>query len=68
MKGLTQVKNQKPYACPVCDRKFAQITDIKNHERTHTGEKPYGCVYCDKTFARKYVMNKHERTHTGEKP
>ncbi|XP_052873127.1 zinc finger protein 121-like [Anopheles cruzii] len=38
------------HQCPKCPQKFAQLIQLKNHIRTHTGEKPFQCKICDKAF------------------
>ena len=60
--------NIKSYSCGFCDKKFSFASELKRHERVHTGEKPYDCKYCDKKFNQSHHLKDHERTHTGEKP
>lgn len=35
------VTGQKPFRCPICDRRFSQSSSVTTHMRTHSGERPY---------------------------
>nr|XP_020009179.1 putative zinc finger protein 833 isoform X2 [Castor canadensis] len=59
---------KRPYKCKKCGKAFKWPCDLRNHERTHTGEKPYKCQQCGKTFGCSTYYRRHARTHTGEKP
>ena len=57
----------RPYKCPQCDYAAAQLTTLKSHVRSHTGERPYKCPSCDYTAVQPYALRVHQRKHTGEK-
>lgn len=58
----------KPYKCAVCEKLFADASQLNIHKRTHTGEKPYKCECCLESFSTSSYLNVHKARHTGEKP
>lgn len=58
----------RQYKCTYCNKTFAAPSDVKEHERIHTGEKPHKCTYCDKGFPRQSHLKRHELIHTGASP
>jgi len=50
------------YECKFCKKVFANITHLKRHLPSHTGEKPFHCKLCGLKFSRKDNLLKHERT------
>ncbi|XP_048345182.1 zinc finger protein 558-like [Sphaerodactylus townsendi] len=61
-------KGERPYQCPMCEKRFVQSAHLVAHRRTHTGEKPYKCKECGKRFTEGKSLVAHQRIHTGEKP
>ncbi|XP_037943581.1 uncharacterized protein LOC119676414 [Teleopsis dalmanni] len=61
-------KEKQLIACDFCEKKFPNMSSLKNHRVSHTGEKPYTCTECNKKFAVKHALKYHMMLHTGEKP
>ncbi|XP_041960155.1 zinc finger protein 436-like isoform X3 [Alosa sapidissima] len=59
---------EKPYCCSQCGRSYRQKKNLKQHQRTHTGERPYQCAQCGIAFTHKGSLKQHQRIHTGERP
>ncbi|KAG8319661.1 hypothetical protein J6590_086781 [Homalodisca vitripennis] len=52
----------------MCGKAFARKAEIRDHERTHTGEKPYQCEFCGATFSQRSNLQSHKRaTHYDDK-
>jgi uncharacterized Zn-finger protein len=67
--------NTKPrkHACPhpSCAKSFTQLTHLRIHHRSHTGEKPYVCSVvptCQHAFSQLGNLRTHERRHLGHRP
>ena len=46
----TNLTEEKPFTCDVCDKRFTTSINLVRHKSTHSGEKPYKCDVCSKTF------------------
>ncbi len=65
--GSSRPKTNK---CNLCGHSFAQIADLRKHQRTvHEGLRPFQCDLCHKSFGEKGNLSKHRKSvHFNERP
>lgn len=54
---------ERPYACPVCPKRYRMSCHLAAHMNSHTGDRPYACMHCGKTFAHIKVLHAHTNIH-----
>ena len=58
--------HERNYKCNFCDKKFAYLSYLKIHQRSHTGERPFACDKCAKTFLTAGALYNHIRCHADQ--
>jgi len=56
-------KDEKPFSCKECNKKFPTEKQLTNHFRIHSGEKPFTCDQCGRAFALEGSLKAHMNTH-----
>ncbi|KAL2084339.1 hypothetical protein ACEWY4_019857 [Coilia grayii] len=53
------------FACYVCDRHFANSTELMAHQRAHKEKQPFKCILCGAAFNRLSQLTNHKRVHSN---
>uniref|UniRef100_A0A8D3DKP1 C2H2-type domain-containing protein n=1 Tax=Scophthalmus maximus TaxID=52904 RepID=A0A8D3DKP1_SCOMX len=56
--GRQHMEVRPSYECPECGRTYGRMTELRMHQRYHTGDKPYTCTCCNKLRESKTVREK----------
>lgn len=55
--------NKRSYPCTYCPYVGAQLSNLKSHMRTHTGERPFTCSVCNRKFSHHHKLHNHYKAH-----
>lgn len=65
-------KDELPYVCTKCPKRFTTMKKVKLHEQTHLPENEkmvHPCPYCDKKFSKSVNVQAHIKAiHIGDRP
>ncbi|TSK87453.1 Zinc finger and BTB domain-containing protein 49 [Bagarius yarrelli] len=64
--AVTQERN--PIFVSSVGKGFGNLSNLKEHKKTHSLEKEFICDQCGKSFNMQRKLIKHSMRHTGEKP
>ncbi|XP_055306245.1 zinc finger protein 613-like isoform X1 [Sitodiplosis mosellana] len=59
-------KVAKRHKCRFCEYSSNKCSQVKSHERIHTGEKPHRCRRCNKGFVQITHLKHHAKVHAKE--
>ena len=62
---LPLVNGRAIFKCKYCDRVLSQISNLRSHLLTHTGDKPFKCSTCSCSFRDSVALRKHSASHKG---
>lgn len=63
--GVHQTKHDKRFVCDICNKRFAQKSQLDVHvNAVHYNQRPYVCILCKKSFKTKGSHDAHMIVHT----
>lgn len=65
---LSVTKSSLNACCILPYSGFSNISNLKEHKKTHTTDREFTCDQCGKSFNMHRKLLKHKIRHSGEKP
>ena len=56
-------ERRKTHECSHCGARMSDASNLRAHERIHSGERPFQCPKCAKPFARSSDLRQHLLVH-----
>jgi len=57
-------KEEKPYVCEICDKRFKVDQKLKRHMTVHSDERNFQCKLCPSKFKASDVLKRHEKNNS----
>ncbi|XP_043533773.1 early growth response protein 1-like [Chiloscyllium plagiosum] len=54
---------ERPFTCPVREKRVTPASELLTHQRVHTGERPFICTVREKGFNRSSNLQRHQQVH-----
>ncbi|XP_053567643.1 zinc finger protein with KRAB and SCAN domains 3-like isoform X2 [Bombina bombina] len=64
---LQNQRSHMGHFCSECGKCFTWKSQLRNHQKIHTGKKAFSCSKCGKCFTQKSNLLAHQKIHTGKK-
>lgn len=61
-------REELQHTCEVCGKSLSSASNLRVHQRLHSGELPFRCDQCGRGFAQQGSLAAHARRHSGERP
>ena len=66
---VKELTKSRRHACPQCDYKTGNVSDLRKHVRTvHEQRRDHACPQCDAAFGEAGTLRKHVRTVHKQAP